>query len=165
MIAALPCCWLLKCSRARHHFVPWFYASHAALKRLTKEVMIQKNQMQHLMTEREFLSEYNTSSNSSMSASASGSGSDATATASAVDSAAAADSPPLSPTTTPHNKWLVQLFCTFQDSHSLYMVMEYLPGGDLMTLLIRENIFSEQATKFYVSELVLAIEWIHKLGA
>jgi serine/threonine protein kinase len=44
------------------------------------------------------------------------------------------------------------------------MVMEYLPGGDLMGLLIKENIFSEMATRFYVAELIEAVASVHALG-
>ena len=34
-----------------------------------------------------------------------------------------------------NNPWIVNLRCSFQDNNSLYLVMDYLPGGDLMTLL------------------------------
>ncbi|KAI9885295.1 MAG: mitochondrial import inner membrane translocase subunit tim54 [Watsoniomyces obsoletus] len=60
--------------------------------------------------------------------------------------------------------WVVKLFTTFQDSRFLYMLMEFLPGGDLMTMLIKYEIFSEDITRFYMAEIVLAIEAVHKLG-
>lgn len=60
--------------------------------------------------------------------------------------------------------WVVKLFTTFQDSNFLYMLMEFLPGGDLMTMLIKYEIFSEDITRFYIAEIVLAIEAVHKLG-
>ncbi|KHN98142.1 kinase [Metarhizium album ARSEF 1941] len=60
--------------------------------------------------------------------------------------------------------WVVKLFTTFQDAHFLYMLMEFLPGGDLMTMLIKYEIFSEAITRFYVAECILAIEAVHKLG-
>ena len=44
------------------------------------------------------------------------------------------------------------------------MVMEYLPGGDLMNLLMKEDKFSEEATKHYVAELILAVTSVHNLG-
>lgn len=44
------------------------------------------------------------------------------------------------------------------------MVMEYLPGGDLMGLLMKEDTFSEEATKFYIAELVEAVASVHALG-
>ncbi|KAK0636563.1 serine/threonine-protein kinase orb6 [Bombardia bombarda] len=60
--------------------------------------------------------------------------------------------------------WVVKLYTTFQDVNFLYMLMEFLPGGDLMTMLIKYEIFSEDITRFYIAEIVLAIEAVHKLG-
>lgn len=60
--------------------------------------------------------------------------------------------------------WVVKLFTTFQDAHFLYMLLEFLPGGDLMTMLIKYEIFSEDITRFYIAETILAIEAVHKLG-
>ena len=48
------------------------------------------------------------------------------------------------------NRWLTQLLFSFQDDSNLHLVMEFLPGGDVMSLLIREDTFSEEATKFYM---------------
>ncbi|CAE7499703.1 STK38L, partial [Symbiodinium microadriaticum] len=62
------------------------------------------------------------------------------------------------------NPWIVTLYYSFQDNRNLYMVMEYLPGGDLMGLLMREDTFSEAATKFYIAELVQAVSSVHALG-
>lgn len=60
--------------------------------------------------------------------------------------------------------WVVKLYTTFQDQYFLYMLMEFLPGGDLMTMLIKYEIFSEDITRFYMAQLVTAIEAVHKLG-
>jgi serine/threonine kinase 38 len=60
-------------------------------------------------------------------------------------------------------QWIVQLYCSFQDDEYLYLVMEFLPGGDMMTWLINKEIFTEQETKFYIAELVLAVHSIHQL--
>ncbi|KAK7355942.1 hypothetical protein VNO80_15207 [Phaseolus coccineus] len=49
-----------------------------------------------------------------------------------------------------------------QDAEYLYLIMEYLPGGDMMTLLMRKDILTEDEARFYVGETVLAIESIHK---
>nr|GEW87429.1 serine/threonine-protein kinase tricorner-like [Tanacetum cinerariifolium] len=57
---------------------------------------------------------------------------------------------------------IVKLYCSFQDTDYLYLVMEYLPGGDMMTLLMRKDTLNEDEAKFYVAETVLAIESIHK---
>lgn len=59
--------------------------------------------------------------------------------------------------------WVVKLFTTFQDTKYLYMLMEFLPGGDLMTMLIKYDIFSEDITRFYIAEIICAIEAVHKL--
>ncbi|CCE63697.1 hypothetical protein TPHA_0F02150 [Tetrapisispora phaffii CBS 4417] len=60
--------------------------------------------------------------------------------------------------------WVVSLYYSFQDAQYLYLIMEFLPGGDLMTMLIRWQIFTEDVTRFYIAECILAIEAIHKLG-
>ncbi len=62
------------------------------------------------------------------------------------------------------NPWLVKLQYSFQDDSNLYLVMEFLPGGDLMGLLIHLDVFTEKATRFFVAEMALAIQYIHDLG-
>ncbi|KAL7124112.1 hypothetical protein ABFS83_14G026700 [Erythranthe nasuta] len=57
---------------------------------------------------------------------------------------------------------IVKLYCSFQDEEYLYLIMEYLPGGDMMTLLMRKDTLTEDEGRFYVGETVLAIESIHK---
>lgn len=57
---------------------------------------------------------------------------------------------------------IVKLYCSFQDDEYLYLIMEYLPGGDMMTLLMRKDTLTEDEARFYVGETVLAIESIHK---
>ena len=52
--------------------------------------------------------------------------------------------------------WIVQLLCSFQDDKYLYLVMEYLPGGDLMTLLMEKDILSEEEAQFYMAQCVLS---------
>lgn len=60
------------------------------------------------------------------------------------------------------SRCIVKLFYSFQDSEFLYLIMEYLPGGDIMTLLMREDILSEDVARFYIAESVLAIHSIHQ---
>ncbi|XP_065874318.1 uncharacterized protein [Euphorbia lathyris] len=57
---------------------------------------------------------------------------------------------------------IVTLYCSFQDDEFLYLIMEYLPGGDMMTLLMRKDTLTDDEARFYVAETVLAIESIHK---
>ena len=59
--------------------------------------------------------------------------------------------------------WIVELKASFQEGDYLYLVMEYLPGGDLMNLLIEKDTLTEKEAKFYISELILAVESIHNL--
>ncbi|KAM7519656.1 hypothetical protein LguiB_018618 [Lonicera macranthoides] len=60
------------------------------------------------------------------------------------------------------NPFIVKLYYSFQDDEYLYLVMEYLPGGDIMTLLMREETLTETVARFYIAQCVLAIESIHK---
>jgi len=60
--------------------------------------------------------------------------------------------------------WVVKMYYSFQDTDMLYLVMEFLPGGDLMTLLMKKDTLTEEAAQFYISETALAIQSIHKLG-
>ncbi|KAA8534813.1 hypothetical protein F0562_029745 [Nyssa sinensis] len=58
--------------------------------------------------------------------------------------------------------FIVKLYYSFQDAEYLYLIMEYLPGGDMMTLLIREESLTETVARFYIAQSILAIESIHK---
>ncbi|XP_018323190.1 serine/threonine-protein kinase Warts [Agrilus planipennis] len=62
------------------------------------------------------------------------------------------------------NEWVVKLYYSFQDSDVLYFVMDYIPGGDLMSLLIKLGVFEEPLARFYVAELTCAIESVHNMG-
>ena len=82
-----------------------------AIKKLKKTEIVVKNQLQHMMAERDVLIKAS-------------------------------------------NPWIVKLECTFQDDDFLYLVMEYLPGGDLMSLLIKKDCFTEDEGRFYMAEAV-----------
>ena len=47
------------------------------------------------------------------------------------------------------NEWIVDLKFAFQDDFNLYLVMEYLPGGDLMTLLQKKDILTEKVHSYF----------------
>lgn len=94
-----------------------------ALKSMKKEMMVVKNQVNHVKAER--------------------------------DALAKADD---------NNRWLTVLHFSFFDESHLYMVMEFLPGGDLMSLLIKEDTFSESVTLFFMAEAAQAISSVHALG-
>ena len=59
--------------------------------------------------------------------------------------------------------WIVELKASFQEDDFLYLVMEFLPGGDFMNLLIKKDKLTEEEAKFYIAELICAVESIHKL--
>eukprot|EP00241_Pyramimonas_parkeae_P001082 CAMPEP_0114252586 /NCGR_PEP_ID=MMETSP0058-20121206/15917_1 /TAXON_ID=36894 /ORGANISM="Pyramimonas parkeae, CCMP726" /LENGTH=537 /DNA_ID=CAMNT_0001366533 /DNA_START=148 /DNA_END=1761 /DNA_ORIENTATION=- len=90
-----------------------------AVKKLRKEDMVRRGQIEHVRAERNLLSEVN-------------------------------------------SPCVVKLYYSFQDEEYLYLIMEYLPGGDVMTLLMRKDTLSEEETRFYIAQTVLAIESIHK---
>ena len=59
--------------------------------------------------------------------------------------------------------WVVKMYYSFQDPVNLYLIMEFLPGGDMMTLLMKKDTLSEEVTQFYIAETALAIDSIHKV--
>ncbi|KAG1829143.1 kinase-like domain-containing protein [Suillus variegatus] len=61
-------------------------------------------------------------------------------------------------------EWIVKLHYSFQDRDNLYLVLEFMGGGDLLNLLIERDVFEEDFARFYVAEMVLAIETCHKHG-
>ncbi|KAL8140566.1 hypothetical protein V2J09_006587 [Rumex salicifolius] len=62
--------------------------------------------------------------------------------------------------------FLPTLFCQFTSDNLSCLVMEYCPGGDLHVLRQMQpgRCFNEQATRFYVAEVLLALEYLHMLG-
>ncbi|XP_033872905.1 rho-associated protein kinase 2 isoform X4 [Acipenser ruthenus] len=62
-----------------------------------------------------------------------------------------------------NSPWVVQLCCAFQDDRYLYMLMEYMPGGDLVNLTSTYDV-PEKWAKFYTAEVVLALDAIHSMG-
>eukprot|EP01101_Sappina_pedata_P001094 TRINITY_DN11203_c0_g1_i1.p1 TRINITY_DN11203_c0_g1~~TRINITY_DN11203_c0_g1_i1.p1 ORF type:complete len:544 (-),score=200.87 TRINITY_DN11203_c0_g1_i1:52-1662(-) len=97
-----------------------------AMKKLKKSEMIKKDQVNHVLNERDVLADSNY--------------------------------------VYYKNHWIVSLFFSFQDDDYLYLIMEYVPGGDMMTMLIKYDIFSEEMTRCYIAETILAIDSIHKLN-
>ncbi|KAJ2510414.1 hypothetical protein GGI11_005284 [Coemansia sp. RSA 2049] len=60
--------------------------------------------------------------------------------------------------------FIVKLYYAFQSNSKLYLIMEYVAGGELFTHMTKERIFSEDQAVFYAAELVLALSHLHKLG-
>ncbi|CAI5452098.1 unnamed protein product [Caenorhabditis angaria] len=62
-------------------------------------------------------------------------------------------------------RWITNLHYAFQDEKNLYFVMDYYIGGDMLTLLSKfVDHIPESMAKFYIAEMVLAIDSLHKLG-
>lgn len=61
-------------------------------------------------------------------------------------------------------RWVVPLIAAFQDNTNLYLVMEYMVGGDFLGLLLREDILDESVAKWYLAEMILCIEEAHKMN-
>lgn len=62
-----------------------------------------------------------------------------------------------------NSEWIVALNYAMQDHKYLYMVMDYMPGGDLVNLMQNYDI-PEVWAKFYIAEVVLALNEVHKMG-
>ncbi|KAJ2706809.1 hypothetical protein FB645_001257 [Coemansia sp. IMI 203386] len=60
--------------------------------------------------------------------------------------------------------FIVKLYYAFQSNSKLYLIMEYVAGGELFTHMANERIFSEDQAVFYAAQLVLALSHLHKLG-
>ncbi|EDQ84745.1 uncharacterized protein MONBRDRAFT_12495 [Monosiga brevicollis MX1] len=57
--------------------------------------------------------------------------------------------------------FIVKLHCTFQDSLKLYFVLEYCANGNFLDWIRKLDCFDEECTRFYVAEMVLALEHMH----
>ncbi|XP_056140886.1 myotonin-protein kinase isoform X2 [Lampris incognitus] len=62
-------------------------------------------------------------------------------------------------------RWITELHYAFQDDNYLYLVMDYYVGGDLLTLLSKfGDRIPEDMAQFYLAEMIMAIDSIHRLG-
>lgn len=60
--------------------------------------------------------------------------------------------------------FFVKLYSTFQDERYLYMVMEYVPGGELFTYMRDIAKFTIIQAKFYIAEILVALDLLHRSG-
>ncbi|KAJ9662538.1 hypothetical protein H2201_006026 [Coniosporium apollinis] len=58
--------------------------------------------------------------------------------------------------------FVVKLFYAFQDHEKLYIILEYAQGGELFHHLAMERMFTEEVAAFYMAEMVLALEHLHR---
>jgi len=57
--------------------------------------------------------------------------------------------------------FIVNLYCTFKDNKNLYMIMEYVVGGEVFSHLRKAGRFTNEMTRFFAAEIVLALEYLH----
>lgn len=60
--------------------------------------------------------------------------------------------------------FVVELYAVFQDDNNLYLLLEYIPGGELFSHLRRQQKFSPTVVQFYAAEIVAAIQSLHELN-
>ncbi|XP_035176597.1 ribosomal protein S6 kinase alpha-3 isoform X2 [Oxyura jamaicensis] len=63
-----------------------------------------------------------------------------------------------------NHPFIVKLHYAFQTEGKLYLILDFLRGGDLFTRLSKEVMFTEDDVKFYLAELALALDHLHSLG-
>ena len=62
------------------------------------------------------------------------------------------------------NIWITQLRYSFIDNKHLYLIMDYCPGGDLMNYLIQRDLLEESEARFYIAEIILCVDSLHKMN-
>ncbi|MCJ1335778.1 hypothetical protein MMC09_001052 [Bachmanniomyces sp. S44760] len=62
------------------------------------------------------------------------------------------------------SEWLVKLLYAFQDDTSIYLAMEYVPGGDFRTLLNNTGVLHNRHARFYIAEMFSCVDALHQLG-
>jgi len=60
--------------------------------------------------------------------------------------------------------WITQLRFSFIDNQYLYLIMDYCPGGDLMSYLISRDTLDEKEARFYLAEIILCVDSLHKMN-
>ena len=60
--------------------------------------------------------------------------------------------------------WITQLRFSFIDNQYLYLIMDYCPGGDLMSYLISRDTLDENEARFYLAEIILCVDSLHKMN-
>ncbi|CAF1411923.1 unnamed protein product [Adineta steineri] len=65
---------------------------------------------------------------------------------------------------TMHSQFVVRLFYSLQSKDEIYLVMEYMIGGDLMSFLCIKQILERHEARFYTAEIALALDYLHRKG-
>lgn len=62
-----------------------------------------------------------------------------------------------------NNQFICKLFYSFQNERKFFFVLEYCPGGELFNLLVKKKRFTEDQTRYYAAQIILALEHVHSL--
>ena len=60
--------------------------------------------------------------------------------------------------------FLVHLNYAYQTDWQLNLILDYVPGGELFTIMERKGRLRESEAKFYTAEIILALETLHKVS-
>ncbi|KAG7810550.1 hypothetical protein KL921_003045 [Ogataea angusta] len=60
---------------------------------------------------------------------------------------------------------IVKLFYALHDDQKLYLILEYIPGGELFQHLAQRRFLDEKSASFYVAQMALALRHLHEMGA
>ncbi|KAK8154736.1 hypothetical protein IWX90DRAFT_444112 [Phyllosticta citrichinensis] len=63
-----------------------------------------------------------------------------------------------------NSRWVVPLIASFQDHTNLYLVMDYMVGGDFLGFLMRQDVLDEWVAQWYIAEMILCVEEAHKMN-
>jgi serine/threonine protein kinase len=60
--------------------------------------------------------------------------------------------------------FMVRAHCSFQSATKVFMILDYVPGGELFQRLREEGVFSESRTQLYAAEILLSLGYLHRMG-
>jgi protein kinase X len=61
------------------------------------------------------------------------------------------------------NPFIIRLYWTHHSDQFLYMLLDYIPGGELFSYMRRKGTFDLKTSLFYICEIILAFEYLHSL--
>ncbi|EGR29368.1 protein kinase domain protein [Ichthyophthirius multifiliis] len=60
-----------------------------------------------------------------------------------------------------NHPFIIKLYYSFQTQYKFYFILEYCPGGELFSLLKKCQVFTEDQTRFYIAQIIVALEYLH----
>jgi len=59
---------------------------------------------------------------------------------------------------------IAKMLGSFANEHCIYLLTEFIPGGDLFNVLLKRQRFIQEIAKFYIAEVILLLEYLHEMG-